>query len=78
MRRFPMSSLIIMVAVLLMFVFSVVILLAARRSGRLPRRAGDVALAAGKGWMPAGGARSAKMPFILPIRLGLTPASAPP
>jgi hypothetical protein len=31
-----MSSLIIMVAVLLMFVFSVVILLAARRSGRLP------------------------------------------
>ena len=63
-----MSSLIIMVAVLLMFVFSVVILLAARRSGRLPPA---------RGGCRAGGARSAKMPFILPIRLGLTPASAP-
>jgi len=40
--------------------------LAASRSGGLPRRAGDVAIAAGKGWRPAGGARSVSMPFILP------------
>ena len=49
-----MSSLIIMVAVLLMCVFSVVILLAASRSGRLPLRVGEAASAAGKDWRPVG------------------------
>jgi hypothetical protein len=40
--------------------------LAVSRSGGLPRRAGDVIIAAGQGWLPARGARSATMPFILP------------